>query len=220
MPRPRHFDQSRRTLLRITPPMLASFFVATCSRRFTNSALPAASEDTSDPGVSPSPVLSPTPTCGDEAVTPAQTAGPFFTPDSPERTSLLEPGMTGTRIVVTGQVLSTRCTPMANALVDFWHTNDQGDYDNQGYTLRGHQFTDGEGRYRLETIIPGFYPGRTRHFHVKVQAANQPVLTTQLYFPEEPLNQRDGLFRPELLMAVQDEGNGPQALFDFVLAMS
>ena len=155
MPTPRRFDQSRRTLLRIAPPMLAAFLVATCRRRFANSALPAPREDMPD-DVSPTSLLSPTPACGDEAVTPAQTAGPFYTPDSPERTSLLEPGMTGTRIIVTGQVLSIACTPMANALVDFWHTNDQGDYDNTGYTLRGHQFTDSEGRYRLETIIPGF----------------------------------------------------------------
>ncbi|MEM9907457.1 MAG: intradiol ring-cleavage dioxygenase, partial [Cyanobacteria bacterium P01_D01_bin.44] len=160
---------------------------------------------------------SPTPACGDDGPTPPMTAGPFYTPDSPERASLLEPGMAGTPMVVTGQVLSLSCTPIANALVDFWHTNDQGEYDNSGYTLRGHQFTDAAGRYRLETIVPGIYPGRTRHFHVKVQAANQPVLTTQLYFPAEPLNAGDFLFRPELLMSVQDTDNGKQATFDFTL---
>jgi protocatechuate 3,4-dioxygenase beta subunit len=121
-------------------------------------------------------------------------------------------------MVLTGQVLTQDCTPIANALVDFWHANDQGEYDNRGYTLRGHQYTDAEGRYRLETIVPGVYPGRTRHFHVKVQAANQPVLTTQLYLPGEPLNERDFLFQPELLIATASEGTTNQAAFNFVLS--
>src|SRR5688572_27105819 len=50
------------------------------------------------------PVLAPTPVCGDEddlVATLPQTAGPFYTPDTPERRSLLEPGMPGTRLVVT-----------------------------------------------------------------------------------------------------------------------
>lgn len=120
-------------------------------------------------------------------------------------------------MVLTGQVLSTDCAPVAHALVDFWHANDQGQYDNRGYTLRGHQYTDAEGRYRLETVIPGVYPGRTRHFHVKVQAPNQPVLTTQLYFPDESLNERDFLFQPELLMAMAREDNATRATFNFVV---
>ena len=43
-------------------------------------------------------------------------------------------------------------------------------------------------------------PGAPAHYHVKVQAANGPVLTTQLYFPDEPGNARDPLFRRDLLM--------------------
>ena len=79
------------------------------------------------------------------------------------------------------------------------------EYDNNGYRLRGHQFTDADGRYAFETIVPGLYPGRTRHFHVKFQAANNPVLTTQLYFPGEPDNERDGIFRPELLLTIEGD---------------
>jgi protocatechuate 3,4-dioxygenase beta subunit len=120
-------------------------------------------------------------------------------------------------LILTGLVLSTHCEPIAGALVDFWQADDQGEYDNVGYRLRGYQFTDAEGRYRLETIVPGFYPGRTRHLHVKVQAANQPVLTTQLYFPNEPQNQRDGLYQPELLIVMQASDAGEGGSFDFVL---
>jgi protocatechuate 3,4-dioxygenase beta subunit len=68
--------------------------------------------------------------------------------------------------------------------------------------------------------MPGLYPGRTRHFHVKVQAAAEsPVLTTQLYFPGEPRNTEDDFFHPELLMQVATADDVLQARFDVVLAM-
>jgi protocatechuate 3,4-dioxygenase beta subunit len=165
-------------------------------------------------------ILEPTQACGDDDdVTPAQTEGPYYTPNSPQRASLLEPGITGTKILVTGTVLSTSCQPIARALLDFWHCDDNGGYDNAGYKLRGHQFTDDSGRYSLETIVPGLYPGRTRHFHVKVQAPNKPILTTQLYFPDEPRNNSDGIFSSKLLMNVQDATDGKTATFYFVMNM-
>ena len=157
-----------------------------------------------------------TPECADgDDPTPSETAGPFFKARSPKRTSLIEPGIDGTRIVVTGRVFSRDCQPLPGVLLDFWHADDSGEYDNDGYRLRGHQFTNEEGRYRLETIVPGIYPGRTRHVHVRVQAPGGRVLTTQLYFPDEARNRRDGLYRPELLMAVR-KGSG-QGRFHFML---
>jgi protocatechuate 3,4-dioxygenase beta subunit len=162
-----------------------------------------------------------TPSCpdGDEP-TPRQMEGPFFKPRSPQRNSLLDPGTKGTKLVLSGVVLSTRCTPVPGALLDFWQCDDNGEYDNSGYRLRGHQFTDGSGRYRLETIVPAPYPGRTRHIHVKVQAPDRRVLTTQVYFPGEPRNRDDFLFRPELLMAIRDEFSAKAGRFDFVLKIS
>ncbi|MFG6102477.1 hypothetical protein U2F10_09505 [Leptothoe sp. EHU-05/26/07-4] len=198
---------NRRTLLKIGPATLVSFLSATCSRSLL----------TKNTTHQTAQALSPTPACGHDATTPSQTAGPFYTPDSPERQSLLEPGLPGTPVLITGQVLSSQCLPVAGALVDCWHTNNQGEYDNRGYTFRGHQFTDTDGRYRIETIVPGIYPGRTRHFHIKVQAPNQPILTTQLYFPGEPANQGDFLFNPALLMAVDDSDGRKKAAFNFVL---
>jgi len=162
--------------------------------------------------------LPPTPACDDgDDPTPAQTEGPYFSTGSPERTSLLEPGLAGERLVVAGTVVATDCRPVARALLDFWHADDGGQYDNQGYRLRGHQFSDAQGRYRLETIVPGLYVGRTRHIHVKVQAPERPVLTTQLYFPGEQQNASDGIFQQALLMDVRDGGGGRQASFTFVL---
>jgi len=163
--------------------------------------------------------LAPTPSCddGDEAVTLAQTEGPFFSPSSPERSSLTEPGLAGTMLTVTGQVLATDCSPIAGALFDFWQADDAGVYDNEGFRLRGHQFADDQGRWRLDTIVPGLYPGRTRHIHVKAQAPDQPVLTTQLYFPGEAANDEEGIFDPALLMDVAEVGDGREASFTFVL---
>ena len=152
-------------------------------------------------------------TCG--VITPRQTEGPFFTPNSPKRISLVEAGSKAPRLVLTGHVLNAQCKPVANALLDFWHSDEEGAYDNRGFRYRGHQFADGQGRYRLETIVPAEYPGRTRHIHVKVQAPGGRVLTTQLYFAGDPGNRRDGLYRPELEMKTTRSGEGS---FDFLVA--
>ena len=185
---------------------------------------PAAAPTTAAPTATTSAAaggtLAPTPACDDgDDPTPAQTEGPYFTPNSPQRASLLEAGVGGQRLVVAGTVLTTDCRPVQRALLDFWQADDAGEYDNQGYRLRGHQFSDADGGLRLETVVPGRYTGRTRHIHVKVQAPDGPVLTTQLYFPGEPANDRDGIFSPELLLGdVRDVGGARQGSFTFVLA--
>jgi protocatechuate 3,4-dioxygenase beta subunit len=165
-------------------------------------------------------MLPPTPACGaDEAPTVRQTEGPFFKPKSPERADLREPGLKGQTIWLAGFVLTRSCRPVERALVDLWHADHDGDYDNTGFRLRGHQFTDAQGRYRFATIVPASYEGRTRHYHVKVQPPGGRVLTTQLYFPGEPGNRRDGLFRRELLMKVAKAEGDLAGRFDFVLDM-
>jgi hypothetical protein len=69
----------------------------------------------------PPQALPPTPACDDgDDPTPAQTEGPYFTPDSPERRSLLEAGLPGDRLTVAGTVLATDCRPLRRALLDFW----------------------------------------------------------------------------------------------------
>jgi protocatechuate 3,4-dioxygenase beta subunit len=156
-----------------------------------------------------------TPACG--TATPPQTAGPFYRPRSPQRTSLREAGVAGTPLVLTGRVLSTSCEPLARAVLDVWQADDAGEYDNAGFRLRGHQYTDPEGRYRLETIVPGLYPGRTRHIHLIVQSPAGTGLTTQLYFPGEPQNRRDGIFDPALELRIDGDRAAPRAVFDFVI---
>lgn len=71
--------------------------------------------------------LPPTPSCDDGDVpTPRQTEGPYYTPNTPERNSFLEAGMTGTHMVVSGFVLTTNCQPVARTMLDFWHCDDSG----------------------------------------------------------------------------------------------
>jgi len=163
--------------------------------------------------------LPPTPSCGEGgAATEAQTDGPFFKPRSPERADLRESGAGARTVELSGQVLTRACRPVARALVDLWHADEKGHYDERGNRYRGHVFADSDGRYRFLTIMPALYPGRTRHYHVKVQAPSRPVLTTQLYFPaDEAANRRDGLFRPALLMQVTPASEPLSARFNFVL---
>ena len=151
------------------------------------------------------------------ALTVSETEGPYFKRSSPERTVLTTPGMPGTKLTVTGIVYSMSCKPIAKALLDFWQADNAGEYDNTGFTLRGHQFTDDQGRYTLETIVPGLYPGRTRHIHVKLQAPSRSVLTTQTYFPNEPRNNSDTIFDPRLVMKITTTPTGRAAVMDFVL---
>jgi protocatechuate 3,4-dioxygenase beta subunit len=160
------------------------------------------------------PVLPATPECSPKAAgTPAQTEGPFYTPNTPQRSSMREPGIKGTPLLLSGFVLTRACDPVKGALLDFWQADADGEYDNRGFRLRGHQFSDDAGRYQLETVLPGLYPGRTRHIHVKVRAPRGRVLTTQLYFPGEAANARDGIFRRELVVRPGRDA----ARFDFVV---
>ncbi|WP_374301287.1 intradiol ring-cleavage dioxygenase [Ferrovibrio sp.] len=162
--------------------------------------------------------LEPTPPCGEQAVpTPEQTEGPYYTPQTPQKTQLREPGMAGIPLRIGGLVLSRRCRPVARVMVDVWHADANGQYDNAGYRLRGHQFSDADGRWQFETILPGLYPGRTRHIHVKLQPPRGDILTTQLYFPSEPGNARDGLFDRRLLVQMGGDDTAKIARYDFVL---
>ena len=151
------------------------------------------------------------------ALTPAMTEGPYFKSGSPENTSLAG-SLPGTKLSLTGYVLSADCTPIVHAMLDFWQADSQGQYDNNGYTLRGHQYTDASGRFQLETVVPGLYPGRTEHIHVKVQSPGGPLLTTQLFFPGVTQNQSDSIYDPQLLINVQSNTGSMTATYNFIVA--
>jgi protocatechuate 3,4-dioxygenase beta subunit len=163
----------------------------------------------------------PTPACRDaDEPTEEQIEGPYFKPRSPLRTDLVVSGSRGKIVTLEGQVLTRSCRPVPSALLDLWHADENGDYDNSGFRYRAHLLSDASGRYRFRTILPGLYPGRTRHYHVKVQAPQRPILTTQLYFPRERANDSDGFFSEDLLMRFEEGASGATARFDFVLDLA
>lgn len=165
-----------------------------------------------------------TPACedGDAEPTESATQGPFYTSNTPERTVLREPGIVGTPLVLTGRVLTPDCRPIAGAVLDFWSCDGNGVYDTEGFKLRGRQRTDAKGAYRLETVKPSGYDDygarRAPHIHVKAQGSGTGWLTTQLFFPGEPLNDQDLSVRESLIIDLERAKDGSLAgRFDFVL---
>ena len=168
------------------------------------SATPAPSEDFfTQMGISLPP-----PACA--GLTQSQTEGPYYKPDSPQRNSLFEEGVQGTRLILVGYVLDQNCQPLSNAWLDFWQADASGEYDNDGYRLRGHQFTDKHGRFYLETVLPGLYSSRPiEHIHVKLRPEGGQEITSQLYFPQQPVE--------GLTITLEDKGGYFLGYFNFVL---
>ncbi|MFC4175051.1 intradiol ring-cleavage dioxygenase [Microvirga sp. GCM10011540] len=159
-----------------------------------------------------------TPACDDEhELTTAQTEGPYFKPDAPLRHDLVSHSPVAESIIIAGFVLDTACRPIPGALVQVWHADSTGAYDNAGYRFRGFHYADERGRWWFSTIVPAAYPGRTRHYHFKVQRPGDRILTTQLYFPDEALNRRDRLFDERLLLRLQKAADGRFGRYDFIV---
>lgn len=172
-------------------------------------------------GATAPPVDAPAPTeivC-DGVRTPPQQEGPYYSPGSPERTTLIEEGMAGTPVLLFGRVFNQDCEPLAGVKVDFWLADVDGEYDNVGYRLRGHVFTDETGYYELESIEPGLYTGRPPHIHVKLFAPDgRELLTTQMYFAGSE-NSAEVTGSPELYVSYgqPDAAGRTPILFNFVV---
>jgi protocatechuate 3,4-dioxygenase beta subunit len=128
-------------------------------------------------------------------LTPSLTAGPYYLPLNLVRSNIKE-GQSGlrTRLYIT-VVDAASCAPIPNAEVDVWHNNAPGVYSGiaalgtSGETwLRGIQLTDASGLATLDTIYPGWYPGRTTHVHLRVRPTGSSQLTTQMYFQQSLSN--------------------------------
>ena len=159
----------------------------------------------------------PTVACKDDKPTPNVIDDKTFRAGAPARTSLADAATPGQRLVLSGTVKGVVCGPIKGARVDFWQADARGVYDASGFRLRGHQLTDANGQYRLETVVPAATAGRARHLSAKVAAAGKPGITTALYFPDDPANAHDPAFRPDLLMKITSGGGDLTATFDFVL---
>jgi protocatechuate 3,4-dioxygenase beta subunit len=144
--------------------------------------------------------------------------GPYYKTGSPEGRNITSPDTAGRKLVVEGRVLDRQGRPLPHAWLDFWQADGEGNYDNEGFGLRGHQYADAGGRYHLETVRPYQYLFRAAHIHVKVRANDRsPVLTSQLFFPGEEHNASDPIFQKLNIMDVVDVANGQKATFDFVV---
>jgi protocatechuate 3,4-dioxygenase beta subunit len=119
----------------------------------------------------------------------------------------------GERIVVTGRVLDSGGRPIPHTLVEVWQANAAGRYAHEvdrhpapldpNFTGAGRCLTDADGRYRFVTVKPGAYPWhnhpnawRPAHIHFSVFGrAFADRLVTQMYFPGDPLFDRDPIFQ-------------------------
>lgn len=133
------------------------------------------------------------------------TEGPYYKAGSPERQNLTDNNTKGEVFILTGYVLDSDCKPVEGAWLDFWQADGEGIYDNQGYNLRGHQYTDDKGFYRIQTVIPAEYSGRTPHIHFKVMAPGGREITSQLFFPNSEQNQNDSIFSDDMVIELDGD---------------
>jgi protocatechuate 3,4-dioxygenase beta subunit len=148
------------------------------------------------------------------ATTAIQSEGPFYPTAALEAQNNLiraadgHGSVRGEPIVVVGRVSDDACRPLAGAEVEIWQADHQGRYHHPDEESRqpldpyfrywGRTASDGEGWYRFFTIVPSPYKAgwnwtRPPHIHFKVRGPARSTLTTQMYFPGNPLNQRDYL---------------------------
>ena len=156
--------------------------------------------------------------------------GPYWSEDHPFRSVLANSEEPGTRIFVSGKVTANDCeTPIQNALVDVWHANNDGCYtlfqecdsgnsDNDEHNLRGIMTTDENGNYAFESIWPGYYGGRPRHFHYKITTPSGLELVTQCYFEVDPYIDDDWeQNHPGLIIDLEETENGLYGVFNIAM---
>ena len=119
--------------------------------------------------------------------------GPFYRPEAPIRSDLTYEGLPGTRIILKGKVFKSDCiTPLIDALVEIWHCNTEGEYDNEtkDFKQRACWKTNEKGEYSFKTIIPGKYLNgelyRPSHIHYRVTEKSNKELISQIYFKGDP----------------------------------
>jgi len=137
-------------------------------------------------------------------------AGPFDWKSSgwagalPETTQISPLNEPGTPLKILGTVKSTlECEGalprgIANAEIEVWQADNNGCYSHPqscgtgpDYHLYGKIITNETGDFSFNTILPGNYPGRPRHLHLRIKLPDSRELITQLYFEGDPLNATD-----------------------------
>ena len=92
--------------------------------------------------------------------TPSQTIGPFFHVGLKwEAGGKVQFATPGERIALTGSVYDGAGAPIGDALVETWQADPAGRIPGPGDTVRAYGysriFTAADGRYRLDTLLPG-----------------------------------------------------------------
>jgi catechol 1,2-dioxygenase len=170
--------------------------------------------------------------------------GPFYRTGAPFRSQLAGPDEPGDRLIVSGTVTSADCrTPLPGTLIEVWQANAKGLYDTYkpgnftettSFHLRGMLYTDDQGRFEIETVMPGSYPippglpgleewgGRMRpaHIHFKVQESLHVPVTGQMYFKGDPhiANDPYASRRPGSVIELASDGDLQRGRFDIALA--
>ncbi len=176
--------------------------------------------------------------------TESEVLGPFYRFGAPFRTRLAGPGEPGDRLILSGTVYSSDCrTPLRGALIEVWQANRAGLYDTNKpgnfteattFHLRGMLLTNENGKYEIDTVLPGRYPippglpglekyaGLTRpaHIHFRIMDGLHVPLTTQLYFKGDPSIAGDpwASRKPSLAIDLKQEGKHRRGVFDIVLS--
>tara|TARA_B100000902_G_C27286675_1_gene904820 strand:- start:1182 stop:2012 length:831 start_codon:yes stop_codon:yes gene_type:complete len=177
----------------------------------------------------------------EDCETSSDIQGPFYIADSPNISILTPPEITSEFLFITGTVYANDCiTPIPNAVVDVWHAN-RGTYDkktnsylNSNYDdnygtppyYRAKIYTDNNGNYGYQTIIPGKYENgsyyRPSHIHYKASFLEKNELTTQLYFEGDSSLEIDPWAsntsaQNRIIPLTIDENNNSNGVFDIVL---
>ncbi len=92
--------------------------------------------------------------------------GPFYVENAPAEPlgTDISRGAPGTPMLVQGTVKGPDGEPIAGAVVDTWHSDEEGYYDVQHYdegggvSMRARFLTDEAGGFRFWSIVPSFYP--------------------------------------------------------------
>ena len=157
--------------------------------------------------------------------------GPYFFEGAPLRTVIAHPDEPGQRLFISGRILQNDCeSPISGAMLEVWHPNDAGCYSivedcptgnpaNDYYNLRGKMFSDLNGQYNFETILPGYYEPRPRHIHIKITTPNEETLITQLYFEGDPYCESDFSCQDaeDRILILQEDTLGLHGEMEFIM---
>ena len=129
--------------------------------------------------------------------------GPYYFENAPFRNVIAHEDEPGQRLYISGTVKQNNCEHnISGALIELWQANDEGCYgivedcntgnpENDYFNLRGKFFSNENGNFTFESILPGYYGTRPRHIHIKVTTPDEEILVSQLYFGNDPYCEND-----------------------------